>query len=714
MKSILYRKKNKGSALVLVLIATLLILSLSTVALSVSLSNMRMAGKVRDYNSEYYGLEKASQDVLSDLDSKLANAENSAINYMEKELYKLPYDDRHEFSSLKNGQITQSLIHYIWKTNVNDASIMEGSGNVINGIKYSHNLDDFFYQAYNRLFYAYAQSDLLDESFNYGQQEGIKYGYKNIYTIAQLSNNAGKNYDLLTYSETDDVSNQSKWESFGLNTNDFVLNVKIMGTNDEYVTESDKADEKFNGRKIDAVFSIMPPEYEGVESNKYKNRRANPIYCNAITSKGDINFNGSNGSIDGEIISIGNINVNNNSTLNVKGNLCAGKNIVINGSSTLKVDSFIANKPLEIKQSLFGPKLFFDSNETKIIRVGIVPSALDANESANGYYKNGETSPAALPIIFDDSWGGNTYCSSVEINNGNASTEFATRNILYNGKINFTNSNSSKVDIENTLITATSGGTINEGTKVFDTATGFDISAEGATSNGYLNTIDFKYGVVGDILVNPGEFANKDGYSTTEQVLDTYRYENTLQNILKARTKNLGTLALGFSDAMNSHLLATPTNVMEPDSIPPFDVSKFKTTGNGGDLSILKHLKGNTTLELNGKKLEGIIYCNGNLTINGGNGAEISGALICSGSVTINGDVKIDYSEEIIKEVLSNSKVTQEFFESGERGEGFNLEDGVGGLTEGTDSYINTKARVRVGKNRYVITKWSRGKLKGK
>ena len=82
-------RKKKGSSLLMVLVAALLVISLGIMALSMSLSNVRMASKVKTYSKEYYELEKVSQEIIAFVDKNLSQAEQETTEYMGNEIYRL-------------------------------------------------------------------------------------------------------------------------------------------------------------------------------------------------------------------------------------------------------------------------------------------------------------------------------------------------------------------------------------------------------------------------------------------------------------------------------------------------------------------------------------------------------------------------------------------------------------------------------------------------
>lgn len=186
---------------------------------------------------------------------------------------------------------------------------------------------------------------------------------------------------------------------------------------------------------------------------------------------------------------------------------------------------------------------------------------------------------------------------------------------------------------------------------------------------------------------NPSSFANSltaaSANLTAFTELSNGATSNfALMNLFSAKTKKLGTY-----DA---------SDLYHPVTNPTTDVCDFDDfvdeTIPVASSEIIRKSSG-STLNVTGS-MSGIVYCDGNLTINGTPGSEFKGAIICKGNLTITGNVRIVYDESVILKKLKKSANVRLFFKRGEMGE--KLDD----LIE-----TSTSSGKRV-LNRYKILSW--------
>ena len=121
----MFKKNKKGSSLIMVLVVTLLIITLGSVALSMSLSNVRMSAKVKDYNKEYYDIEKVAEDVLEEIDIELKSCEDDALTYLKEEKYRESYikDAYIYMENFKYPEGNQGFFNQRWKEEVFNKSL---------------------------------------------------------------------------------------------------------------------------------------------------------------------------------------------------------------------------------------------------------------------------------------------------------------------------------------------------------------------------------------------------------------------------------------------------------------------------------------------------------------------------------------------------------------------------------------------------------------
>ncbi|SHJ70493.1 Protein of unknown function [Hathewaya proteolytica DSM 3090] len=735
MKQNIHKQKRKGSALIIALISIMLILSLGSVSLAMSLNNMKMAGKVATSNAEYYHLEKAAQKVLTDLDKNLSQAEMLAVKYMKNELYKQTYDYvQYEESvmALTSPEDNHNLIHSIWESEVKDKSVML-DGVTINSVLYSEFLEVFFNQAFNRLYYSYAQKDYNDNKFDVSGitvsngEVASNAKYYEAYYTASFNVNESKNYKNFKINTVEDdsvqpevlkekqkISNLEQWKKFELTPTDFVMDLNVYGCNVENGASALAGGQRvlgtkeLKGRMITGNLAIMPPVYEGADSTKYRTVRGNPVYTNAIAAGGSIFINGGTQTINGEIAAANGDIIINSSDTTINGNVSVANNLNIDNNAKLTVNSF-GSEAYDIKLSVYKNRPFFyDTDEDDIVTFAIsepkIEQVMEGSPKLYSYTTEDGQVRKCMPFIFNDTKGGNIYAPNVNINNSNNTTCLDTRNLLFSGKVNMSNCSLSKFKVTNLMVSAKDTSSMRIG--------GNDVKDYTSEIN-YNNTTEINKGFVGTTFVSRDN--EYDEGCTSSQVAQyrsktpstSYTPKNTLNQILAAKTKHFGTVNRSVTNLVNTNLLKdTIVNFEEPEAIPKF---KLSDTKNWSTANIVKYLPGGTTLDLAGKDFNGIIYCLGNLNLkNSGATGSINGAIICSGNVTINGSIKINYSEDMIKNTFSKAKVVEKFFAPGEMGANYNISSAI----VGKDEYVNANARVRKSKDRYIVTKWARSRVK--
>ncbi len=133
----------------------------------------------------------------------------------------------------------------------------------------------------------------------------------------------------------------------------------------------------------------------------------------------------------------------------------------------------------------------------------------------------------------------------------------------------------------------------------------------------------------------------------------SYLYNNnTLKKIFYSKTRKLGTKG---------------SNVNSTDAVPFSDfldstITNPYTYFNGYEIKVVP---AGDTLDVNAVS-EGIVYCNGNLTISDNDPttpSEFRGTIICTGNVTIRDNVRLIYDEFEILEKLKNYYKVRKFFE---------------------------------------------------
>lgn len=641
----------------MVLVVTLLIVTLGSVALSMSLSNVRMSAKVKNYNKEYYDLEKAAEEVLEKIDIKLKGCEDNALNYLKEEHFRNPYKSETDphIQNFKYPGGNQIFFNEKWKKDVFDKSLYSVNDGVVNPVVYEKKFHDYFDQSFNRIYFSYAQKVMEEfvRTFN------STYTNENINCKVELKLNNDKNYNK-AYS-------YANWGDFDLNSGD--LNLQLTFENKV-------------GRKIKAEVSVIPPHYTAISKEEKKAYRANPIWTNALVAYGDITFKRGNFTLYGDLVSMNDnikssIIFKDNVRLNSYGNILASGDVMFEGQENIvNVRKADGSYDAEFKKSLFGNEFLFKDDEVVIFPRDIT-SARPIQLYEGSTHKD---STGVMPMYFNDIMGGNVYCSKVSIGNMSQNSSIILRNLMVSDGIELYSLKNSSITIENILIGT--GRSSNGDIFLPDSAT---------LSNGNKFNLPPNYITNGNskLSKNYNESMTKNRFNIlTSKYIDTNPHmDNPLYNVLKYKTTKLGTPNRNFLGMVYEDVLK---GIKDPNIIK------------------MTYYEGNKDLVLNNETKNTIIYCSGDLNIRG-NGT-INGVVIAKGNINLEGDVKIKYDETVIKNALRESLYVEKFFSVCEIGKGITvgIDENNKPITYRKDVSNNPRARSRISKDRYSIVKWNR------
>lgn len=640
----------------MVLVVTLLIITLGSVALSMSLSNVRMSSKVKEYNEEYYEIEKAAEDVLEKIDIELKSCEDDALTYLKEEKYRNAYLTNTDtyIENFKYPAGNQQFFNQRWKEEVFNKSLFSKHSQAVNPAIYEKRFQDYFDQAFNRLYYSYAQKKIEQFQINF---QSI-YNNKNINCELIVKQNTGKSYRLL--------SDYRNWDNFDLNSGDLKLAFTF---------------ENKTGRKINVEVGVIPPYYSAISKEEKKSYRANPIWANALVSNGDIIFNKGKFTLFGDLVSMNedvgsNIIFTDNVMLNSYGNMLASGDLIFQGKKNkVTVNQADGSYDLKFKQSLFGNDFLFKEDEVVVFPRNIT-SARPVQIYEGSTHKEGI---GIMPMYFNDIIGGNVYCSKLSMGNTSQNCGMTLRNLMVSDAIELYSRKNSNITIKNILIGT--GKTSNGPISLPDSAT---------LLNGNKLNLPPNYITNSQVKVTNYDEAKSTGafnYLTEEYTSGQPNMSNPLYNVLKYKTTKLGTPNRNFSGMVYEDVLK---GIKDPDIIK------------------MTYYEGNKDLVLNNETKDAIIYCSGDLNIRG-NGT-INGVVIAKGNINLEGNITIKYDETVIKNALRESLYAEKFFSVGEIGKGITLgiDKDNKPITSRSTNLANPKARKRVLKERYNIIKWNR------
>ena len=416
-------KSEKGSTMIMALAVILMLTSFATLSLMTSVANVQISSTFRNWSKDYYSLDRNASDRLNQLSIMLQNAESDAQKYMTDQDYlydpTAPYDPLNppppDFQSqgylqgtIFAGQSStaQSYINTHWRT---DPDIFE------------------------RLYYYFA-STLLNAG-QYTSPPGSQAKYNVTYQDIPMWNNPSPN--CISYS-------QYQSDLFAGNSLTGNLAV-IMDTNDP-VDLGDPVQniptDTVKGKEVSVKVNVLPPTYNQV--SKDVALMGNPIWANAITAAGNIDFSGTGTStINGDVFSadLGEpLIVDDNSAskgiyssaheLDINGNVYSKGNLHITGNSgngsTVNVKNYTNCAQLmdtTLKNNIFSSSisdpnnnLFFDTAAAKC-PVGV---------NIADYTEGSATLAPNVPLVYKDNSGGNVYCNSLAvegISNGNINVQ---------------------------------------------------------------------------------------------------------------------------------------------------------------------------------------------------------------------------------------------------------------------------------------------------
>ena len=394
----------------LVLSSLIILMAVGTAIVMLSAANITLSHKYSNWSSDYYWLDYAAQDQLSDTDKGvLVTAENVARYYLQNSYFR--YSDVEEFpggsgmpatmqATFSGASELQILINGEWQDIENliaavpvpDEDLQED---------YNTKMQLFANKAFEVLYYTYIDSNLLNVSHDYDAQE--------IRASVTLQN---PNW-------LPSVSDYSTFDSY-YSAIDTMPKIKVAAK--EQAAEHHKM--------VDVSATVIPPSFSAVQQTRYFAAKLNPLYLNALSVQGAVIFKGSGGAVNikGDVVSnnqnesgislgLDEENAYGIKTLsgssvhvNIQGNVeSAGDLHVFGNGSSIEVEDYPAgfSDTLKMKRDMLfatGNEYYFDLN---------TPGMEDA-ASYTEEYTSGHSNPY-IPYIYKDSTGGNVYCNNLAV-----------------------------------------------------------------------------------------------------------------------------------------------------------------------------------------------------------------------------------------------------------------------------------------------------------
>ncbi len=440
-------KSENGNALLMALSVIMVLTAFGTASLMTSVANIHMSSSYRNWSQQYYILDVNAEDKVNQLNILLQSAEKDAQDYMAGQYYIYPDPTNIPPVNLRISLTAQTYINTQWG---NVAPHMQD----LNNPDYQAKLQTFQNDTFQRLYYYYASQRLYQSS-----------GYTSVTYLNDPSVSLGNYQDDLFSQGTQALADGSLIVNIN-SANDITTTNTINGINPNTVNKNDS--NFVNGKSVAVKVDVQFPTYTTLTQTQQIPIQGNPIWANAITSAGNIGFVGSGTStIKGDIFSADNsepLPINDNTVTNngifsqgadveIYGNVYSKGNLHIIGSnSTIGVHNYPNDMVVDMKNNIFANNnLYFDLAALEAQNLAQNPDPnprMTLTDYIQGSIPSGKT---YIPMVYQDSNGGNVYCNSLAVEGSYANQAVAVGNINVAG--NVTTYNDIRMDGLNSKIT---------------------------------------------------------------------------------------------------------------------------------------------------------------------------------------------------------------------------------------------------------------------
>lgn len=744
------RKRQRGSAIITVLVVIFVLTMLGTVALIAGYSNVAMGSNYRQWSEDWFKADMNAERILKTADEAMRLAEKDAYAYFQNEWYAIDPSGTWNEADMRNLTVREQT-HFHDQYALCPDPIEDTAG-------YQTFMTDFVNAGFPKIQQVYARHRL---------SEWIVASTEANLLDAFLVASPGSGFQELVAPVGGDPI--PAWTAFDAEPDNLVLALRVM--------QEDAV--KKTRQVLDIRVAVAPTVVENVVAETLQRSvRGNPVWANAMTAGGTIRvLDGMSVTISGDVASTAvdetSLSLHDNSELAVNGNLYAAGNVQMVGhGGTLELASH--DQTDSFKNRMFGQNgHFFDvvstlydaggigqivfdptadvldwfPNDTRggtfladnLLLVGDGNTAIihgiamtsddvqidgkDCHVSLLGGSDGADTSAAYVGI---QSRGSEISSNSVDPNNsssiinnypdvglGGGSSVTIDGGVVVPGIIHFAFKD--KIDAAGASLTvgtayyasaeSVSGKSINmfnlyqvnpeeaehkagdpldmyshlldfgDGTMVpyylkdntdgagnvdtsalmawitdpsqnpaiselsgsYDTGIHNDGSQTGYTLGFFVTDTDIFYGSASVVNVTPLNWFTKNR--------DAYEQKSTqLAAIFHARTQRLGVDRVAHADS---------------DQISDF-------VGSGTGLSstgpLMRYFDTDALVDVNATP-SGILYCRGNLTLQGS--GTFTGTIICEGDITIGGNIDIVQSDAMVYRTISGAPAVEDFFEPG-------------------------------------------------
>ncbi|MCE5235390.1 MAG: DUF2572 family protein [Clostridiaceae bacterium] len=423
-----FLNNKKGSSLIMVLGAMLILTAVGVLVITMSSANIRMSAKYNAWSEEYYDLDYAAQERLISFDSAvLVSAEQMARYYLQNNYFayeenaKLPPGGgmaqtiRESFAALNPSDL-QKLLH--------DEQVEAALLLAVDLTKLGEGEDPEEVYAAAQAAYDTAMEKLATNTFD------LLY-YLRVSQLMKLGGNVSGDWvmasnspeppaegepDTNTYIYTTCADENPLWFPASITSVEGTLNaIEIPRIG---ITAFEDGIDLPLPKQVKVSVTLKSPGYKLSEQTRYVPLKVNPLYTNAVSAGGGIEFTGSgNVRIEGDVLSANKgrskgleendssgVRTESGVDVTVYGNLYSAGDIHIrrNGGKII-VAEYPGGYDKSLKKALYNNEYYYGSDVT----AGDEP-----------YQENYAGTKAYIAFIYEDDKGGNAYCNNLAVEEG--------------------------------------------------------------------------------------------------------------------------------------------------------------------------------------------------------------------------------------------------------------------------------------------------------
>lgn len=465
-----YLYNDNGSTLLMTVVVMMLLVVLSTVLITLSAAHFKISHAYNENSNEYYELDQQSEAILKHIDTELEFAEKFAQDYIASELYTInDLGDSKLNQSIGNQSFNMSSLQ---KESYDYQLPKQDDSTYLQLFNLDFNYQTYFHEKYIRD--VLEQADLLKDEFTSSDSDSVK-AYHDLledYT-KEIYNSI---YFMVSKERLDKLIDDDTMPLKDNYTMTFDSN-RGIGIDNRSIYEPELIIKgKSNGvnESLKLELQIIIPQYKVAPEISYKQFKTNPVWTNAITASGSIDFESGETQINGDLYTLGDgisegIIVKSGSNTQVKGNVYTADNIVVMGhGSQLNVGQY-EGVNLTYKKNLYATEdsdidsaYYLEGVSNKSVENKFGPGDFIDQPYSIGQRKSDDTK---FWYFSRDEIGGNVYCNNLKVHSTAQGASLEVENawvyndVVMNGIKNSLDA-SSHLTIRNILIGLNSEGAV--------------------------------------------------------------------------------------------------------------------------------------------------------------------------------------------------------------------------------------------------------------